>query len=213
MPEESSSGRSPEQSLLERIFGETVISVRSDQHVQLAHIEMASQPTLGEVVDFLNSLRCAYAAIDSFLTATVPSTYYSSQRFAESWFQEGRQPTQDLVLYRGLFQSPGFWEVLGNLNPLKVICDYLQQRHERRKDDEYRNRAEEQRLALENAILQNEVVQKRVTILREIGVPDEEIRAILTKHVASPLEQLGRGVDQKLIGKARVVSRRRKKSV
>lgn len=111
---------------------------------------------------------------------------------------------------RASFTSPGFWEFLGNLNPLKIICDYLQQRHERLKDRQYRNRAEEEKLALENAILRNQVVKERVDLLRQVGVPNEEVQLILTNYLASPLEKLGRQVTLQLIGGAEISQIKRK---
>jgi hypothetical protein len=115
----------PEELLLTAIFGKSPKSEGAGQLVHFAHVEMAAEPTLGEVIDFLNDFRGAYGAVDSFLSASVPNTYDPSVRLAERWFQESLSPPRDLVLYRAGFESPGFWELPGNLNPLKVICDYL----------------------------------------------------------------------------------------
>jgi len=38
-----------------------------------------------------------------------------------------------LVISKVTFQSPGFWEFLGSLNPLEQIREYLKDRHERQK--------------------------------------------------------------------------------
>ena len=165
---------------------------------------MASEPTVGEVIEFLQNVRMAYGAINSFLTSTIPTTYDPSQRSAHSWFQEGLVPSQDLILARAFLRSPGFWEFFGNLNPLKVICDYLQQRHERLKDHEYRNRAENERLTLENAVLRNQVVRERVELLKQVGVPNDEIQLVLINRLASPLERLGGQVDLQLVGGAEI---------
>lgn len=48
--------------------------------------------------------------------------------------------------------SPGFWEVLGSLSPLKFITDSIQHRHERKKDKDYRKAAEASRLWLEKGV-------------------------------------------------------------
>lgn len=37
--------------------------------------------------------------------------------------------------------SPGFWDFLGKLNPLEVLRQYINDRHERQKDREYRSPA------------------------------------------------------------------------
>jgi hypothetical protein len=54
--------------------------------------------------------------------------------------------------------SPGFWDFLGKLMPLETIRQYLNDRHERAKDREYRNEAEEKRLDLENRLLEMKIV-------------------------------------------------------
>ncbi len=207
-------GMTPEEKLLQAIFGEAVGSSQkeSPESVPVAHIAMASEPTVGEVIEFLQNVRQAYAAINSFLTSTIPATYDPSHRLAHGWFREELHPSQDLVLARVSFTSPGFWEFVGNLNPLKIIYDYLQQRHERQKDHKYRNRAEEEKLALENAILRNQVVKERVDLLKEVGVPNEEIQLILTNYLVSPLEKLGRQVTLQLVGNAKIGQLERQKS-
>ena len=48
-------------------------------------------------------------------------------------------PEEDRLKLRGVeLNSPGFWDFLGKLNPLEVLREYLKDRHERRKDREYR---------------------------------------------------------------------------
>jgi hypothetical protein len=53
-----------------------------------------------------------------------------------------------LLLAAARLESPGFWEFLGSLNPLEVLRQYLSDRHERRKDREYREAAEARRLSV-----------------------------------------------------------------
>lgn len=210
---EHSKGLTPEERLLRAIVGEPVDSSEKEvpETTPVAHIAMAPEPTVGEIIEFLQNVRTAYAAINSFLTSTIPSTYDPSHRLAHSWFREELYPSHDLVLARASFRSPGFWEFIGNLNPLKIICDYLQQRHERLKDNQYRNRAEEEKMTLENAVLRNRVVRERVELLKQVGVPNEEIQLILTNYLASPLEKLGRQVTIRLVGGAEIREIRRHK--
>lgn len=89
-----------------------------------------------------------------------------------------------------VIESPGFWEFLGNLNPLEVIRKYLCDSHERKKDRAYRNRQEEERGELENEKLRTEVVYKWIAIFKELGVPEEKIRRVMFEHVIKPLGQL-----------------------
>lgn len=211
---EQSEELTPEAKLLRAIFGE--VGEPSQQETTLtapvARIAMASEPTVGEVIEFLQNVRKSYGAINSFLTSTIPTTYEPSHKLAQSWFREELYPSQDIVLARASLMSPGFWEFFGNLNPLKIICDYLQQRHERLKDRLYRNKAEEETLALKNAILRNQAVRERVDLLRKVGVPNEEIQLVLMNYLASPLENLGRQVTLQLIGGAEIGEVERKKS-
>ncbi len=65
--------------------------------------------------------------------------------------------------------SVGFWEFLGSLNPLEVIRKHLSDRHERRKDKEYRESADERRMALENLALENKIIAERIRIAKDIG--------------------------------------------
>jgi hypothetical protein len=78
-------------------------------------------------------------------------------------------PEDKLRLERIRFESPGFWEFLGALNSLEVIRQYLQDRHERQRDRQYRSAAEAERLALENEQLRTAIVRERLEILRGIG--------------------------------------------
>ncbi len=55
-------------------------------------------------------------------------------------------PQDRLYLSKIEIASPGWIEVLGALNPLEMIRKYLQDRHTRRQDKDYRETAEAQRL-------------------------------------------------------------------
>src|SRR5690606_29760866 len=77
-------------------------------------------------------------------------------------------PPQDrLVLNRVRIESPGFWEFLGSLNPLLHIREYLNDRHRRRQDQEYREASEKKRLELENELLQAQIEREFNTVLKE----------------------------------------------
>src|SRR5208282_3632304 len=61
-------------------------------------------------------------------------------------------PRDRLRIHSVTLSSPGFWEFFGKLNPLEVIRQYLTYRHEQRKDREYREAAEKNKLNLENQL-------------------------------------------------------------
>ena len=74
--------------------------------------------------------------------------------------------SEQLVLSAVSLASPGFWEFLGTLNPLEILRKYLNDRHERRKDRDYRESAERRRLELENLTLESRVLSERIRIAK-----------------------------------------------
>lgn len=118
-------------------------------------------------------------------------------------------PEHRLVIKSVRIESPGFWEVLASLNPLLQIREYLNDRHRRRQDKEFREAAEREKLILENELIQrqvwekeNSVLSERIRLLKEMGFTDSEIRELVWAKVGQPLAQLGRHRDSKLIGGA-----------
>ena len=110
-----------------------------------------------------------------------------------------------LLLKSVRLESPGFWAFLGTLNPLEVIRHYLVDRHERRKDKQYREPLEEERLGLENKLLENRVIKERIELAREAGVPEDQIRLLFNQLVVRPMEALGQHQDRGLIDDAEVL--------
>src|SRR5437867_5085114 len=104
-----------------------------------------------------------------------------------------------LVLRTARFESPGFWEFLGTLNPLEVIRQYLKDRHDRRRDRDYRDAAEARRLDLENRLLENRVIRERVEIARSLGASDSQLTPLLNELVYRPLRTLNPSQDEGVI--------------
>jgi hypothetical protein len=115
-------------------------------------------------------------------------------------------PTERLILAAVELSSPGAWEFLGNLNPLEVVRKYLNDRHERRKDRDYRERAEERRLQLENLRTENEVLEQRIRIAKELGATESDLAPLLNELVIKPLNALGAYQDKGLIEGAEIVA-------
>ncbi len=108
-----------------------------------------------------------------------------------------------LILASVEIHSPGFWEFLGSLNPLEQIRRYLQDRHERIKDNAYRNRQEEVRLQLEN--LNKAVdISGKLKLLRERGVSVSEAQRTVDNHIITLTEELSKAQDKKLIEGAKL---------
>jgi hypothetical protein len=111
---------------------------------------------------------------------------------------------EQLVLSAVSLTSPGFWDFFGTLNPLEVLRHYLSDRHERRKDRDYRESAEQRRLALENLSLENKVISDRVRIARELGATDRDLAPLLNELINKPLVALDRHQDKGVIEHAEI---------
>jgi hypothetical protein len=104
-----------------------------------------------------------------------------------------------LLVGRVELGSPGFWEFLGSLNPLEVIRQYLNDRHRRRQDRQYREREEARQLGLENDLREIEVLSERLRVAREYGVPEEALAPLLQGLLGRPLGSLGNLQDRGVI--------------
>lgn len=104
-----------------------------------------------------------------------------------------------LVLRAVELASPGFWEFLGKLNPLEVLRLYLKDRHERRKDREYREAAEREQMYWENKQRQLGVVDQALDIARKHGATDHELQLLRERFLIQPLEELGSYQDRGVI--------------
>lgn len=127
----------------------------------------------------------------------------------EAFAPETVLPEHRLVITRIRIESPGFWEFLASLNPLQQIREYLNDRHRRRQDKEFREAAEKDKLILENELIQrqiwerdNAVFRERILLMRELGFSDAEIRQFIWAAIGRSMTQLGRHQDSGLIERA-----------
>jgi hypothetical protein len=112
--------------------------------------------------------------------------------------------SEQLTLSAVQLSSPGFWEFLGTLNPLEVIRKYIGDRHERRKDREYRESAETRRLELENLSLETKVIADRVSLAKELGTTNRDLAPLLNELIYRPLTNLDRFQDRGAITYAEI---------
>jgi hypothetical protein len=170
-----------------------------------------------EIADLLRDLEAAYNGIYVFdsLVSTVKGDEvgYRSRGDASTFKLVGRTrvasfilPQDQLRLTKVEFQSPGFWEFAGSLNPLEVMRKWAQDRHDRKKDQDFRNALTAEKMRLENEKLKIEVVREKVDLLRQAGVPDDKIRTALTQYLVEPLGRLERHQDADLIGGAEMTT-------
>ncbi len=187
--------------------------------------------TITEITEFLRDLEAAYLQLYGFQRRWIPWSLSRSRHFLLEYFLDSGfpfspalaapeklsaasvLPQHRLILTRVSIESPGFWEFLASLNPLQQIREYLNDRHRRRQDREYRELSERERLSLENELLEQQIREKentflsqRVQILRDIGVGNDEIRQFLWSQVGTPLAGLGQHQDKGLIAGAEKVS-------
>lgn len=109
-----------------------------------------------------------------------------------------------LVFHGASFTSPGFFDFLGKLNPLEVLREFLNDRHRRRQDRDYRERMEEEKLSLENELLQNSVIKERIEILKTAGIPEEQLR-LLTRRLLPGFKQIESAISLGMITQAQVI--------
>ncbi len=126
--------------------------------------------TIAEISQFLSDLENAYLAIYAFYSPWLQRHLWLSvprelllelgppfsavgQRDYVSLAADALPPSARLTLERVRIESPGFWEFLASLNPLQQIREYLNDRHHRRQDREFREASEKQRLELENELI------------------------------------------------------------
>ena len=103
-------------------------------------------------------------------------------------------------------ESPGFWEFEGAARPLQQIREYLNDRHGRGQDGSYRERTRQERLALENKMIQRRMweldassLADRFSIMTDSGIAESEIRRLVWFNVSQPLIHLGEHQDSLLI--------------
>ncbi len=183
--------------------------------------------SVNEVTRFLHDVEMVYNALYLF-----ENIYLERFNFQSKHFRRGYQyyyefgvnvgpyafdklnenlilPQNRLLINSIRIESPGFWEFLGALNPLLQIREYLNDRHRRRQDREYREVSERERLVLENELIQRQILEKdnsiirdRINIMRDLGYSNEDIQRIIWANIGMPLVELGKHQDTALIGEA-----------
>lgn len=170
-------------------------------------IESVGDRELAEITDFLAALEMAYNSFLFFEALSAESMRwllmyweFQSVLLTNKQLRERIQPANRLILKQVRLQSPGFWEFLGSLSPLEVARQYLQDRHERRKDRSFRESHEDIRLYLENCLLLTKVINERIAIGKTIGLSEQQMAPLVDDLLFKPLNTLGRYQDDGLIG-------------
>ena len=182
-------------------------------------IEFFRGGTIAEFTGFLTDLEDAYLAIYSLPIShdfsvrrhLIPYEFWPTEAWlnniAGRTSREGISPEFLMEITRIRISSPGFMEVMASWSPLEQLREYLKDRHERRKDKEWREAGEKRKLDLENELLEQQVLGEKYgrirdfdKLLHEIGLPQDQRRQALWQHIGAPLARLGRHQDTGLIG-------------
>jgi hypothetical protein len=112
-------------------------------------------------------------------------------------------PRHDRLILKSVeLHSPGNWEFLGKLNPLETIRQYLQDRHERRKDRQYKEPAEKRAMELDNMLRENQVLRGQIDNARKLGATDDDLKPMLERFIRKPLLELDKVEDVRIAGKS-----------
>ena len=135
-----------------------------------------------------------------------PELFYADSRINQLR-PENVYPPDQLEISRITIQSPGWIELIGSLNPLQQLREYLKDRHERIKDKEWRWKSEKERAEMELKILRLQAERERVGVIKEfydlldkMDISSEEKQRILWERVGDPLTKLARHQDHGLLG-------------
>jgi hypothetical protein len=130
---------------------------------------------------------------------------------------------KQLKINKIVITSPGFWEVIGSLNPLQQIREYLNDREERRKGRMYKNQQEQKIKNLEIEKLQNDLqldkekninelllskftlLDKVTAYIKSLDISEELKSSLIHKYLISNLSNLDIYQEQGLIGKIDIV--------
>lgn len=178
------------------------------EQLAILRIESSGNITVKDVLVFLKSIDLLYKNVSVFekfregAVGLLAAQYGGAPQIDDAAFLAETKKVDPLVVLSVEIHSPGFWEFLGGLNPLEQIRKYLNDRHERIKDETYRNAEEHRKLKLENMNMAVEVARNLKTLLREMGVSEEETKRTIEAHIIPALKGLSRAQDKSQIGGA-----------
>lgn len=167
----------------------------SRAHLKLHGVGEIPAEYAARVLFCMNSAYDGLLILDQLRSLPKPSIRKTTDQLRDYWCNtpmslELPVVKESLELRGVVLHSPGSWDFSGLLNPLEAIRKYLTDRHERMKDQAYRNQAEANKLNLMNRMLQVDLISKTVDLLKEVGHSDQEIRSLIRDKAVIPLLQL-----------------------
>lgn len=140
----------------------------SEGVIKFCFNEMPS--TLG-ITGFINELTIVYSEIYKFLN--VSKNHDSEISILPEYLLPRLEKAQ--------FNSPGFFEFISSLNPLTILLEYISQKNTIDKDKKYNNILEAQEKMLSNMSKENLVIRERLTVYKDMGFSESEIKILLPK--------------------------------
>lgn len=110
-----------------------------------------------------------------------------------------------LIVKSVRLESPGKWSFLGVADVLEVIRKFLNDRHERKKDKDYREARESNRMKFENDILRTKAISDRVELAKKVGIPEDALAPLLNELLFDRLDELAPFQDRGMIGDAKLL--------
>ncbi len=162
-----------------------------------------------EVIEILTKIETAYNAFYILENLFFNGPKYVIRHFdLESIMAIKPNENHKLQVNEVTFNSPGFWEFLGNIGPLVQLREYLKERHDRTKDREFKNKKEKEKMRIENERLQidNDFQQKKndfelkimaakvmtenIRVLEQMNYTKEEIKMLTMHLIVNPITDL-----------------------
>jgi hypothetical protein len=106
-----------------------------------------------------------------------------------------------LGLRRVRLESPGAWDLLGKLNPLETIREFLNDRH-RRKIENAKLPYEMAALELDNRLRELEIVQRQIEIAKSAGISERRLKSMMRTLIDRPFKQLAAAEQNGIIADA-----------
>jgi len=108
----------------------------------------------------------------------------------------------ELLISHIHMNSPLDLSVIGNLNPLEALRNYLKDRHERHLDRTYRSQADAEERALRSELLRTQLEaahlqnwEQALRIARENGATTAQINKLLEKRIGPVIAKVGQVTD------------------
>ncbi len=113
----------------------------------------------------------------------------------------------DRLVFRGAqFESPGFWDIIGTLNPFETLRLYLNDRHERRRDKDFRNEQVRRKFNQEERAreahlqwMEDSALIRRIEEARRLGATERDIAPLLNELLHRPLRNVAHYQDGGLV--------------